>query len=252
MNNKLVKLLCAVSILAISANSCEADGVSGSASVTNNYVARGTAQTYSDIPSYMINVNYDYKGFYVGAFTANVDFGEDQIQTQSNPTYQEIDFWLGYRKPVDKLLFAFMFGTYNYLGDTFTPLDMMELKLAITVPVVDKLNFTGSVGWTPDYFNILGQSVWVEGNLVYIVNDKVSLSTGVGRQFIPNQGGSDVMPYMEDGYSYTTWNVGVTYTFNSNWSLDLRYADTDRPELGEVFERNPYGMNVSATIKFSF
>lgn len=231
---------------------CHAEGVSGSFGVTNNYVARGTSQTYKDEPSYLVNLNYDYKGFYFGTFVANVDFGEEQIKTQSNPTYQEIDFWAGYRKSLGNNTLDFMIGSYNYLGDTFTALDMVEAKVAFTIPLNKQFSLTTSLGVTPDYFNILGKSVWVDSMLAYQANDKFNFSVGLGRQFIPDKGGSNVMPYLSDGYSYTTWNAGGTYIINKNLSLDLRFSDTDRHDLGSVFERNAYGVNFSATIKYNF
>ena len=233
-------------------SSAFADGMSSSVGITNNYVARGTAQTYSNIPSLQLNANYDYKGFYIGAFTANVDFGENQINMQKNPTNQEISAWCGYRHTIKNVLIDYMFGSYNYLGDTFTPLDMIEGKVAVTIPLNEQFSITSTCGYTPDYFNILGKSVWVDSSISYVFNKKITFSGGAGSQIIFSDGGTSAMPYNEKGYSYITWNMGMTYTINANWSIDVRYCNTDRPDLGSVFERNPYGQNYSVTLKYNF
>ena len=123
------KLLAITATLILSTTVLFADGLSGFLGVTSNYVARGTAQNYSGYPAGMFNLNYDYKGFYVGGFTANVDFGENQIGLQKYPTYLEYDGWVGYRHDFLGATFDLMFGSYNYAGDTFTNLDMVELKL---------------------------------------------------------------------------------------------------------------------------
>lgn len=253
MKTRIVSLI-ALSLITLNL-SCFADGLSGLVALTNNYVARGTAQNYGNTPVTMINANYDYKGFYVGVFTANVDFEEDKLGIQENPTYQEVSFWGGYRFSINTLNkdigVDLMAGSYNYLGDTFTALDMVEVKTAITIPF-GKFSSTTSIGFTPDYFNILGQSIWVDTQLIYNINDKFSVSAGIGRQIIKDKGRSNVMPYNPRGYSYTTWNAGINYQINKNWSAELRYFDTDRHDLGNIYSHNPYGQNVAATIKFSF
>lgn len=228
-----------------------ADGISGSAAITNNYVARGTAQNYDQTPVLMFNVNYDYKGFYLGFFTANVDFQEDHLGLQSKPTYRELSGWAGYRTNIGKITLDTMFGSYNYIGDTFTALDMVEFKTALSIPI-GKFTVSSSCGYTPDYFNVLGRSIWADFGVSYQFNEKITFSVGLGRQFIPNKGGSNVMIYNPDGYSYTTWNAGLTYNLNKNWSIDVHYYNTDRHDLGSVYTHNPYGDNIAATFKFNF
>lgn len=228
-----------------------AEGLSGSLSLTNNYVARGTAQNYSQDPVVMANINYDYKGFYIGLFTANVDFEEDKLGIQKSPTNREISGWIGYRFNLNKINIDTMVGSYNYLGDTFTSLDMIEGKVGLSIPI-GKLNISSSLGYTPDYFNILGPSIWTDFTLSYQITPKFTFSAGIGRQEIWNKGGSNVMAYNPRGYSYSTWNIGLTYIINDNWSLDLHYYDTDRRDLGAIYSNNPYGQNLSATLKFNF
>lgn len=238
-------------ILTALASSAFADGLTGSLSLTNNYVARGTAQNYDQTPVLMANINYDYKGFYLGFFTANVDFQEDRLGIQENPTDRELSFWAGYRFTVKNVTIDSMFGSYNYTGDTFTALDMVEAKINLSIPV-KKFVFSTSLGYLPDYFNILSHSVWADFSVSYQINDKLTVNAGIGRQFITDRGGSDVMPYNKDGYSYTTWNAGVNYTFNKNWSANISYYNTNRHDLGEIYSNNPYGNNISAALKFSF
>ncbi len=238
--------------LFLAASICASAQTTGSIGITNNYVARGTAQNYSGDPALMINVNHDFKsGFYTGVFAANVDFEEDKFGLQNDPTHTEISGWVGYRHKINTITLDYMAGSYNYLGDTFTSLDMLEFKVGMTIPI-GKVSLNANVGYTPDYFHILGESIWADASLSYPITDKLVASAGVGRQFISDKGNNVDIPYNPEGYSYTTWNIGATYTFNKRWSLEARYYDTDRHDLGEVYTHNAYGQNVAVTLKFNF
>jgi uncharacterized protein (TIGR02001 family) len=247
-----MKLLLTVSALALAlASPAMAGQLSGSVGVTNNYVARGTAQNYNGGPSVMVNANYDFdSGFYVGGFAANVDFEEDEFGFDE-ATKVELSGWAGYRHKVGPVTLDYMFGSYNYLGDNDIPLDMIEAKVAATVPV-GKASVTSSVGWTPDYFAILGSSWWVDTTVSYPVTPKITASAGVGRQIIDERGNGVSAPFNPDGYSYTTWNLGATYQVNPKWSVEARYYDTDRSDLGAVYSANPYGKQFAVTVRRGF
>lgn len=224
----------------------------GSIGLTNNYVARGTSQNYSGDPALMITLNHDFQScFYAGVFAANVDFEEDKFGLQNNPTHTEISGWVGYRHKVQTLTLDYMLGSYNYLGDTFTSLDMWEFKVGASIPL-GKATFAANIGFTPDYFNVLGESLWGDISLSYPITEKLTASVGIGRQSISDNGDNKEIPYNKDGYSYTTWNIGAIYTINKRWSLEARYYNTNRHDLGEFYTHNAYGHNVAVTLKFNF
>jgi len=246
------RLIIVAAAMLVSASPALAGDFSGSVGVTNNYVARGTAQNYSGNPALMGNLNYDFdNGVYVGGFVANVDFEEDAFGLQDDPTSVELSGWVGYRHKIADVTLDGSLGSYNYLGDTFVSLDMVEVKLAASKPV-GKATITGTVGWTPDYFNVLGSSWWLEAAVSYPVTDKITASAAFGREIISGSGDNYSVPYNPDGYSYSTWNIGATYQVSSNWSVEARYYNTDREDLGTFYSHNPYGDQYAVIVRRSF
>jgi hypothetical protein len=134
---------------------------------------------------------------------------------------------------------------------TKAAMTVVEVKVAATVPV-GKASLTGSVGYTPDYFNILGPSYWVDATVSYPVTAKLTVSAGIGRQIIDEKGNNQSIPFNPEGYSYTTWNVGGVYAIDEKWSVEARYYNTDRDDLGAFYSHNAYGDNYAVTIRRAF
>ncbi len=200
-------------------------GLSFNATMTNNYMARGTSQTLGD-PAFMFGADYNFdNGFYLGSFTSNVNFNDG--------TDQEIDGWFGYRKTKGILTFDTSVALYAYTNDP-VPYEMFEAKVAFT-EVLGKFALTQTLAYSPDYFNILDQSVWGELVVAYTVSDRLTLSTAVGYQ------------YIQGGGSYGCYNVGANVKLTDKASLDLRYYDTNDHGQGKAWE-NAF----AASIRFTF
>jgi len=63
--------------------------ISANMAITSNYVWRGMTQT-KDSPALQGGVDLEYKGFYLGTWGSNVDFGDDDNSL-------EADFYAGYK-----------------------------------------------------------------------------------------------------------------------------------------------------------
>lgn len=188
--------------------------LSFNAGVTSDYIARGTSQTLGGV-GYSFGVDYAFKsGFYVGGWTSNVDFGDG--------TDQEIDGWVGYRHSINDWNLDYSFSLFGYTGDPVS-YEMVEGRVILSRSF-GKFTFTEVAAYSPDYFNILDQSVWLESSVAFAITDKLSISGGVGHQ------------YIQGGGSYACGNVGIGYKFSDNFSLDVRYSDTNDHSQGKAWE----------------
>lgn len=195
--------------------------------VTSNYMARGTTQSMGE-PALFSGIDYtNPAGFYAGIWTSNMDFGDG--------TDREYDVYTGFRKTFGKLNTDTAILFYGYLNAP-TNYNMGELKETLTYPLLEKLSLTYTIAYTPNYFNISGASIWNEVSASYKLCSKTTLSTGLGNQWI-----------MDDWGTYSTVNVGILYQICDNTSLDFRYYNTNRADLGKY-----YFNAFSATIRITY
>lgn len=184
--------------------------VSINVAFTNDYVFRGYTQTEEDAS---IQVGLDWesaKGFYLGSWGSNVNFGDD------DEAEIEIDVYGGYAGEIDELTYDFGFMYYLYPG------------------AVDELNYEfwevyGSIGYdfgpavvslglayTPDNFGGTEDGIYLQSGVIVTVTDMFSVDVNLNY--------SDVNPSFGD--DYLDWNVGGTLSLE--WfDADLRYIDTD-------------------------
>jgi uncharacterized protein (TIGR02001 family) len=85
----------------------------------------------------------------------------------------------------------------------------------------DAFSMTGTVAWSPDNVGETGTSWYLAGGASYAITPWLSASTNVGIQWMHR---FDIVP--DAGYPYTAWDTGLTAR-HGDWSLDLRYEDTD-------------------------
>lgn len=183
-------------------------------SIMSDYMARGTSQSLGNTV-YAFGADYNFlNGFYLGTWTANVDFNDG--------TDQEIDGWIGYRKTKGNFTFDTALALYGYTNDP-VPYEMFEAKFVFT-EVVGKFTFVETLAYSPEYFNILNQSAWGELNIIYNLTESLSISSAVGYQHI--QGGG----------SYGCYNVGMSYKLCPNTTLDARFYDTNDHGQGKAWQ----------------
>lgn len=196
------------------AASAEELTLSGNVALTSDYVFRGISQSDSDIA---IQGGFDagYGMFYGGAWASSIDFGLDGTV--------EVDVYAGVKPTLGPVTFDLGVIGYLYPGidDVFNA-DMVELKAGASFAPIENASLGATVYYSPEFTFTTGeQGIYVEGVGSYTFNDSFAISGAVGHQDV------DVTNYFgASGDSYTTWNIGGTYSTHG-FGLDLRYFDTD-------------------------
>lgn len=219
-------LAAAMVATAASAASAQDTEFAFNAAATTDYVFRGVSQTDEEF-ALSLGADLTVGSFYAGAWTSNVDFGDD--------TDLEVDIYGGYR--TEAAGFALDLGVVGYLY-TSAPdgadYDYVELKAAAS-RAVGPVTLGGVVYYSPDFFGAADEEAWYwEGNLAFTPAEDWTVSGALGVQ---------VLDVSDD---YTTWNLGVAYAATDNLVLDVRYHDTDLDDLPIAEGR------VVATVKASF
>jgi uncharacterized protein (TIGR02001 family) len=197
--------------LALPAKSAEL-ALSGSASFTTDYLFRGVSQT-SQSPAVQPEFDLTYGIFYGYIWGSNVAFA-DSI---------EIDYGIGITPKWNNITFNIAGLAYTYPGFD-SELDYFELKTGATW-ASGAWSLSVNNYWSPNNFQVFGDSDAIEGQLGYAFNGKLwnffspSISGGVGYQY-----------YEKIASNYTYWNAGLTLGFLKNWSADIRYWDTSYSE----------------------
>lgn len=193
------------------------------AGVVSDYVYRGFSQSDGDA-AVQGGIDFTYGQFYAGTWASTVEFGDG--------TDLEWDFYAGITGSAGGLDYDFGATYFYYVGAPGgADYDMVEFKAAAS-RTFDALTLGGSIYYSPDFFGADESATYIEASVGYELNDKWSLSAGVGRQFL------DV------GTDYNSWNVGVGYALTEIVSLDARYWDSGvRSDLSDA--RVVFGVGVS-------
>jgi hypothetical protein len=123
----------------------QAEGFSGTVTVTSDYVFRGLSQTDEGV-ALQGELRYDHaSGFYAGLWASNVDFGPSLSGT-------EVDTFIGYAMPLNESVgFDFLnerfSATLGYSSDVFASGDNgIYLGVGGAYPLTEKLSLTGGLG----------------------------------------------------------------------------------------------------------
>lgn len=198
--------------------------LSGTAALTTDYIFRGISQT-SQNPAAQAGVTATYGIFYIGAWGSNVDFGavDNAFGNPKNISSIEIDYYAGIAPTWKGFTFdiAALYYTYPGAFDPGGELDYFELKTAVSYTFAEKLTATVANYWSPEFGGETGNADAIDLTLTYAFGNKLfnffspSISGLVGYQDV------EFLP------SYTYWNAGLTLGFMENWSVDVRYWDTN-------------------------
>lgn len=185
------------------------------------YVIRGVSQT-GGRPEGFAGVDLTWKHSYASLWTSNVDFG----MLGGGRATEEIDAYGGVRREAWGFDLDAGAILYLYAGHgRFSHLGYGEVygKASRTWGPV---SLGTSLYYSPNFFDRTGSAWYGEGTVAYAISSRWTLSGSVGRQIIARGG------------SYGAWNVGASYSPARLLSLDLRYWDTDRHDLGHPFHRH--------------
>jgi len=193
--------------------------------VQSDYVFRGVSQTDEDI-SVFGGIDAEMGMFHLGTWASNVEFGDG--------TDAELDVYGGFAPTVGMVNLDFGFIWYTYPGaPKGSSYNNLEFYSTAAVPAGP-----GEIGvgihYAPKGFGGVDDSVYYELNAAFPITDKLNLSGAVARQTWKGPG------------DYTLWHIGASYDIHPNFSIDVRYHDTNGSRFGSIFdERVVVGLTAS-------
>jgi uncharacterized protein (TIGR02001 family) len=205
--------------------------LSATTTLTTDYVFRGVSQTGNE-PAIQGSLDAAYGIFYAGVWGSNVDFSnslELDWYGGITPSWQGIDFDIG-------VIY------YTYPGDN--GIDFVEIKTGGSYTFGESFTVGVTNYWDPDNENDA-----LEAGAEYAFSGKLF------NYFTPSVSGLVGWQWFDAGGDYTYWNAGLTLGFMDNWSLDVRYWDSDLSDTGcgdLIGWRNACDGRVVGTISASF
>ncbi|MEM8639281.1 MAG: TorF family putative porin [Cyanobacteria bacterium P01_G01_bin.54] len=192
--------------------------LSGSLTLTSNYIGRGISQTRSR-PAVQGVVQYnqpvaDDLTLYAGVLGTNIDFG------RNNAPNIETDWYVGAHYQISDRLSAGLIGYYfAYLGnsDGFR-YNFWEIFPSLTYDF-DAFSVTGELGYSPNWLFETGDSLYLEALVTVPITENVFVSTTFVRQAI-EENTRFGLP------DWNTWNIALNYT-RDNYTLSLKFSDSD-------------------------
>jgi uncharacterized protein (TIGR02001 family) len=227
-------------VLAVPAQAQNKLELSGTATLTTDYVFRGISQTSND-PAIQGSFNATYGIFYAGIWASNVDFGAapDSRGVFKNIADLEIDYYAGITPTWKGISFdiAALYYTYPSACDSCLggEIDYFELKTGAKYTFNEKLTVGIANFWSPDYSVFGGDGDALELSLAYAFAGKLF------NFFSPTVSGLVGWQWFENSTDYTYWNAGLTLGFMDNWSVDVRYWDTDFSSCGSFCDARVVG-----------
>jgi uncharacterized protein (TIGR02001 family) len=188
--------------------------VSGSVTLTTDYVFRGITQSDSN-PAVQGSFDYTNGMFYAGAWASSIDFNADESM--------ELDLYVGITPTTGPVSWDLAVVGYFYPGatDAFGEYDYYEGIVGASINPVEPLTLGAQIAYSPDFFGETGTGLYYEVNGGYAFTDMFGVSAAWGNQDV------------DDAGDYDTWNIGGTLALHG-FDLDLRYHDTDIDGLDEV------------------
>jgi hypothetical protein len=115
-------------------------------------------------------------------------------------------------------------AAYKFQTDVTGETDDDSLEFtAVASRKFGKISVRASAIYSPDDLGGAGRSIYVEGGPTFDLDETMRISGNLGHRSRVN------------GVDYTSFNAGISKTLFKKLTLDLRYYDTARGELGEVY-----------------
>jgi len=209
--------------------------VSGTLTLTSDYVFRGISQT-SGSPALQGSFDYSNGSFYAGVWGSNVDFpGSDETL--------ELDLYAGFKPTLGPV--ALDLGVIGYFypgaGDEVAEFDYYEAKAVGSINPTESLTLGLGLFYSPEFFGETGEALYYEGSASLALSEALAVKATYGVQ--------DVDDY---GDSYTNWSLGATYAFQG-FTLGLTYTDTeDAFDLGYALDETDADENFVFSIGRAF
>ena len=231
-----VSAACAAALIAILTSTAAAQDeeessgpwtISATAVAASDYMFRGTSQTQND-PAIQGSIDLSHEsGFYLGVWGSNVDFGP----LDAAGTSIEVDIYAGWSGASEDETVSYDFNitwitypdaetddnglpTYSYF-EGYAQLGYDFGQFAIS----------GAVSFTPEFFGETGTGIYLTGGVAVPVTDWLTFDANIGRQSV-----EDTIPD-----NYVDWNAGATATIEENFTVDIRYVDSNLSDIDCAF-----------------
>jgi uncharacterized protein (TIGR02001 family) len=221
----------ALACAAVTALPAHATDVTGNATLTSDYVWRGTSQTMGD-PAVQAGVKFAAdNGLYASVWGSNVEFAPE-LHASS-----EFDFTVGYgRKVSDDWAFDVNVLHYRYPSTT-SDLNWTELNGTATY----RDNTWLSIGWSPEALGTDGNGTYALLGGRLPINDRFRLEGALAHYFL-----DDAL-----GESYSHANVSAIWTIKAPFELRITAHATDG-EAKDLFGDEVAGNRIEAALQASF
>jgi uncharacterized protein (TIGR02001 family) len=212
---------------------------SANAALTTDYVFRGMSQT-SQGPAIQGGFDATCGMFYAGVWASNLDWGAvPKAGTDNVAASIEMDWYGGVKFNTGKVAWDLGIIYYSYpnaASNLGTPAgrdpNYVELKVNASGEIWKGGTLGGTVYFSPDYQYETG-NVWTfEGSFAQTLPTifgriTPTFSALIGYQFADDKKSLYIDNVTGDNSKYTYWNAGVTFALDKNWSVDVRYWDTN-------------------------
>lgn len=188
-----------------------ASELSGSATLTSEYIYRGLAMSDGD-PAFQLGLDYAHdSGFFIGAWGSTIDLGGPASQRD-----YELDFYAGYHHQFQAPFTATVtLLRYTYPGqEGFHDYDYNELLLSATW----REHYSIEFGYTNDLYGHDVSSRHWEVQFDWPIANAWVVGAALGRNDLSEYGGS----------RYYYWNVGASARY-SRLIVDVRWFDNESP-----------------------
>ena len=210
-----LKALASAAVLSVAmATPAFADGLSGTAAATTDYLFRGITQTL-DKPTVQASIGYDFgSGFSIGVWGSGIDFGDGKSSLETDYSATMLDD-IGIS--VGGIYYAYptSHNSWNY--------NYFEGWVGLSKDF-GMFSVNGSVYYSPEFFGLTSGDAWyAQGGVGIPLTDWLSVAGNYGYQTVSSTG------YFGPGRKdYSNWNLGVTGTYKA-YSLNVMYSQTDLP-----------------------
>jgi uncharacterized protein (TIGR02001 family) len=218
--------------IGMAANANAAD-LSGNATLTTDYVWRGSTQTQGD-PAVQAGFKLSGdSGFYASAWGSNVKFAPEK-QASS-----ELDFTVGWGKRLnDDWAIDVNVLRYQYPS---TALDLNWTELNGTVTYKDR--YWASVGHSNEALAYDASGTYLQAGAKFPINDTLRIEASVARYFL------DDAVLAADGYSHA--QLSGIWAFKAPFELRLTAHATDS-DAKAIFGDDFAGSRIEAALQASF
>jgi len=226
MHNRVLKSALGLALLAALSSSAFA-GVSAGATLTSDYVFRGTSQTNEGF-AFQPSVTYEHEsGFFASAWGSNVTFLLDQGGRQLvEDDGVEVNLTLGFDYAVNEK-FSVMAWVMQYIYPSSDSVikDYTEFHLGGTVGW-----FTLGFDFSNEFYGSEDTGTYLSAGLDIPLPNEFGLVAGVGRQSFDQftQGNNN------NDQAYTDFKLGVKRSWQG-FDFALMYHDTNGSEVAPTF-----------------